>query len=130
MGFWGPHESCIYSVVIGGVVLLYNGKEWNKVDTGSYDSLNSAFGFDENNVFLYGVGGRMLYWNGEKWDYREPNTIHDLFGMWGEDIEHIYTVGGEGIYRFYDGTQFLRKDELTEETVSLFGVWGLSLIHI
>ena len=59
-----------------------------------------------------------------KMDYREPNTIHDLFGMWGEDIEHIYTVGGEGIYRFYNGKEFLRKDELTEETISLFGVWG------
>ncbi|GIS84040.1 MAG: hypothetical protein CM1200mP16_03400 [Nitrospina sp.] len=51
------------------------GKEWKQVDTGSYDSLNSAFGFDENNIFLYGVGGRMLFWNGQKWDYREPNTI-------------------------------------------------------
>ena len=84
MGIWGPHEKCIYAVGIGGVVLFYNGKEWKQIDTGSYDSLNSVFGFDENSIFLYGVGGRMIYWDGEKWDYREPNTIHDLFGMWGE----------------------------------------------
>jgi hypothetical protein len=83
-----------------------------------------VFGFDEKNIFLYGVGGRMIYWDGEKWDYREPNTIHDLFGMWGEDINHIYTVGGEGVFRFYNGKEFQRKDELTEEEISLFGVWG------
>ena len=94
------------------------------MDTGSYDSLNSVYGLDENNVFLYGVGGRMLYWNGEKWDYREPNTIHDLFGMWGEDMEHIHAVGGEGIYRFYDGKVFHRREDLTDEEVSLFGIWG------
>ena len=56
----------------------------------------------------------MLYWDGEKWSYREPNTIHDIFGMWGTDIDHIHTVGGEGIYRYYDGTQFQRREELTE----------------
>ena len=45
--------------------------------------------------------------------------------MWGEDIEHIHTVGGEGVYRFYNGKEFLRREELTDETVSLFGVWGM-----
>ena len=73
-------------------MLRYDGKNWNQMETGSYDSLNSAFGFDTDNVFLFGVGGRMLYWDGEKWDYREPNTIHDIFGMWGEDINHIHAI--------------------------------------
>jgi photosystem II stability/assembly factor-like uncharacterized protein len=33
-------------------------------------------------------------------------------------------VGGEGTYRFHDGKQFQRRDELTSEEISLYGVWG------
>ena len=44
--------------------------------------------------------------------------------MWGTDINNIHAVGGEGTYRFYDGKQFQRRDELTNEEVSLYGVWG------
>ena len=80
-------------------MLFCDGKDWKQVDTGGFDSLNAAYGYDENNVFLYGVGGRMLFWNGKGWEYREPNTIHDIFGMWGEDINHIYAVGGRRIYK-------------------------------
>ena len=34
------------------------------------------------------------------------------------------TSGVFGTRRFYNGKEFLRKDELTDETISLFGVWG------
>ena len=44
--------------------------------------------------------------------------------MWGTDINNIHAVGGEGTYRFHDGKEFQRKDELTSEEVSLYGVWG------
>ncbi len=123
MGIWGPNENCIYAVGIGGVVLHYDGKKWNQIDTGNYDSLNSAFGFNENCFFIFGVGGRMLFWDCE-WNYREPNTIHDLFCMWGEDLDCLHTVGGEGVYRVYNGSTFERKEELTSEEISLYGVWG------
>ena len=44
MGIWASDENNIYAVGVGGVVLHYQDKAWTQIDTGSYDSLNAAYG--------------------------------------------------------------------------------------
>ena len=46
MGIWASDENNIYAVGVGGVVLHYQNKKWVQIDTGSYDSLNAAYGYD------------------------------------------------------------------------------------
>ncbi len=118
----------------GPLILHWDGKSLETLDSGSSGDLWWVFGFAGGPVFMGGAGGNILrYQDGEFSTTTTPSADVTVFGLWGSSAEDMWAVGGadggaDSAFAWrLDGDTWLEAPEFPAEIAadkSLWKVWG------
>lgn len=116
----------------GPLVLHWDGRAWERRDTGQSGDLWWVHASAEGPVFLGGNGGMILrYQDGAFERMTTPSDAVTVFGIWAASPSDVYAVGGvaggNGFVWHYDGSAWsaiaLPADHMGQ---AVFKVWGLA----
>jgi hypothetical protein len=104
-GIWGTSSTDVFVVgsdsfpaSYAGIILHYNGKQWNTMIEGVYDNLVDVWGSSSTNVFALGEFGTILHYDGNNWT--TTTTSLYLTAIWGSpEGDDIFAAGDQGILR-------------------------------
>jgi uncharacterized membrane protein len=131
VGVWGTSANDVYAVGAQdrvGVVLQYNGRDWDYMKSGVGTALNDLWGTSPSDIYAVGetdagVGpGMILHYDGSDWTERDV-TI-PLVAVWGTSLRDVWAVGRGRSILHYDGASWGVMDSGTD--AHLFDVWGTS----
>ncbi len=132
---WGSSEKDVFAVGWDGMILHYEGDQWNVMDSGTDISLRHVWGHDRNTVFAVGGatdGAVILRYDGSKWAtvYSHPEQV--LNGVWGIAPDNVWAVGKSdasgGMILHWDGVQW--KEIGPGGLAELNSIWGTSASDI
>jgi photosystem II stability/assembly factor-like uncharacterized protein len=72
-GVWGTSGTDVFAVGDDGIILHYNGKGWQLMDSGTTAHLYGIWGFSSNQVYAVGIYGTILFYNGKQWQQVDQN---------------------------------------------------------
>jgi hypothetical protein len=72
-GVWGTSGTDVFAVGDDGVILHFNGKRWQLMDSGTTAHLYGIWGFSSNQVYAVGDYGTILFYNGAQWQSVDQN---------------------------------------------------------
>ncbi len=100
---------------------------WEIVGADLDEALLSIWGTGGGEVWAVGgdVGGGplVLHLDGEAWERIDTDTRGDLWWVWGEGSRR-WMVGAGGRVLVHDVGEGTTTEEILEEGVTLFGIWG------
>ncbi|MGE0086683.1 MAG: WD40/YVTN/BNR-like repeat-containing protein [Desulfococcaceae bacterium] len=128
---WGSSEKDVFAVGWYGMIMHYDGLQWEVMDSGTEDALRHVWGYDGNTVFAVGGdtdGAVIVRYDGETWTqvYSHPDQI--INWVWGTSPDNVYAAGQSdvsgGIILHYDGQAWneIRQTNLNQ----MNSVWGSS----
>jgi hypothetical protein len=79
-----------------GAALHYNGMEWQRMDTGTVNTLYGVWAASANDVFAVGLTGTIIHWDGYEWTSMTSGTGATLYGVWGGASNDVFAVGTNG----------------------------------
>lgn len=126
---WGMSPSNVFAVGSRGMVLHYDGVEWNAMTSGTSGYLEAVWGSSSSDVWAVGVRAQewrstIAHYDGAEWTGVTSENDAPLRGVWGTSPDDIYAVGSRGTILHQDGTGW---SEMTSGTdMDLNGVWGTS----
>lgn len=132
---WAHSADDVFVVGVGkgsggnanGIVLHYDGNEWQKMEIPPVNPLFAVWGASSDNVFAVGSEGIVLHYNGSNWSIMESGTFFNLRGVWGSSATDVFAVGS-GVILHYDGQSWQSMDSPTEN--ALLDVWGSSATDV
>lgn len=115
---WGTSENNMWAGGSGSEnIWHYDGKKWEVIHL-LPSSINSMYGFAENDIYAAAAEGRIFHFNGVEWyqqfrygpDGNNPNQFTDI---WGYSSTNIYAAGfyyenhkSYGIIFHFNGTEW------------------------
>jgi hypothetical protein len=137
---WGSAEDDVWAVGgdhgQGPLILHWNGKTLERLDSGTSGDLWWVFGFAGGPVFLGGANGTILrYQDGVFTPTTTPSSDVTVFGLWGSAPDDMWAVGGADggaagafAWRLEGDAWVAAPDFPTELTAdkSLWKAWGSS----
>lgn len=75
------------------------------VSSGSKETLNDIWSFDEQNAWAVGEKGSVTRWNGVSWTSVGGATAANLAGVWGTTPRNVWAVGS-GVVLYWNGTKW------------------------
>jgi hypothetical protein len=119
---WSRSANDVYAVGDNGVILHFDGTNWNAEASGTTESLRALWG-DNGSASVFAVGdlGTIVYNDGTAWRALASGTTQALFAISGASANDVFAVGGSGTILHYDGTAWTAQTSGT--TQPLFGVW-------
>ncbi len=126
-GIWGTSPENVFAVGYDGLILRYNGRKWQKMDSPTKNHLYSIWGFSSSHIFAVGGRGDIIHYDGEKWKIMEkdfPDSIIFLDSVWGSSGKDVFAGGNNGIILHYDGEKWENMESSTEKNIN--GLWGPS----
>ena len=123
---WGTSSDHIFAVGQTGVILEYDGSDWQQIDAGTADDLVSLWGNGPDEIVA--VGGRsnatIATYDGTKWTSRSAAPLPGLNGVFPIDANQ-YLVGGLiGSAAVYNFTTDEFKTETTTTIQTIHAVWN------
>lgn len=130
---WTVSGSDIFAVGQAGVILHYNGNQWNIMDSGTEKDLYGVWGFPNvsdgtADVYAVGSGGTILHYDGagNAWTVM-ASSGNDLTGVWGTSPTDVYAVGAYGTILHYNGLWASMSSPTDRD---LYGIWGTAAADI
>ena len=110
-----------------GKMLHFNGSEWEKMTTGTEETLLAIWGFDTDDIYAVGEAATIVHYDGEKWSpmkaFGDEDTVFmDVWGAAPDDIFVTAQIEGIGYLLHYDGNSW--KIALAGTSVNLRHVHG------
>ncbi len=110
-----------------GKMLHYTGSEWEKMVTGTEQTLWAMWGFGTDDIFAVGEAATIVHYDGEKWSpmkaYGNEDTVfRDVWGTAPDDVYVTAQIEDFGYLLHYDGTSW--KIALAGTSVNLRHVHG------
>ncbi|MBL8604879.1 MAG: hypothetical protein JNK72_23325 [Myxococcales bacterium] len=97
---WGSSASDVW-VLGNGAARHWNGREWERVLTGTTEPLRAAWGSAANDVWAVGDNGTILHYNGTAWSTIASNTRVNLRAVYGLGANDVWAVGANGTTLHY-----------------------------
>ncbi|QTA83005.1 CalX-like domain-containing protein [Desulfonema limicola] len=132
---WGSSKQDIFSAGWNGVIMHYDGKKWQHMETNTDAHFRSIWGSSPDNVFAVGNDGAVLHYNGKEWTMMDSGTDMVLYDIWGSSGTNVFAVGGSsatgGIIIHYDGKKWtVVKNDLKDYLRSIWGVSADNIIAV
>jgi len=111
-----------------GVILHWNGTEWNQVSSPTNADLRGVYMLNSTDGLAVGIGGVAIHWNGTGWTQVSSGTTFDLFDIEATS-QSYYAVGANGTIIMWNGTEWapeILSTNLTMRSIDLFWVLDLS----
>ena len=125
LDIWGSSPDSIYAVGDEGLVLHWNGVDWQRMVSGTKSALYSIWGFDDTHILAVGDFGLVLRWNGENWAEFYAGTENFLFDIWGDALDNIFIVGLSGTLVHFDGQRWnLTPTRARDDLMAVDGLPG------
>ena len=121
-GIWASSPDDIYFVGLEGSIVHYDGKDFEKLESGTDIHLRGIWGLDKEHMWVVGTTnnwerGIILRKNKEKWEtvyYTEPGDkkIGRFYSLWTDRESLIYLngVSGRCIYNFLLDTLIVQEN--------------------
>jgi len=92
MDIWGATNKEVYAVGDTGSILLFNGKQWHQMPTGTDVTLNGIWGLRDTSIIAVGDQGTILHFESDKPDYFVDDAFYIPAGSTREEyvIASIY----------------------------------------
>lgn len=125
---WGSSAEHIYAVGTSGVIVRYDGSNWEAVTPQQPSNrLRDVWGTAADNIYAVGDFGTLLHFDGTAWsnawqDGSPPATTETLFALWGDGPDEIVAVGESGTILFFDGKTWTTSS--WSDSITLRAVWG------
>jgi len=107
---WMASETDGYLVGKGGMVMHFDGADWNVVDLGTTQHFRLVWGSSEDDVYI--GGDALLHFDGVSWSEVGPEGPRYVADIWGSSASDVYAAApgtSEGVYH-YDGTAWTLLD--------------------
>ncbi len=123
---WGFSGDNVFAVGNDGIIIRYDGKKWNIMESGTTQLCDEIWGYGDKYLYVVGISGTILFFDGEKWSVsQEP--YESFNGVWAAPSgsgpgESVFVVGGGGVIRHYDGKSWKLMEKGFFQ--DLFGIWG------
>ena len=125
LDIWGSSPDSIYAVGDEGLVLHWNGVDWQRMVSGTKSALYSIWGYDDTHILAVGDFGLVLRWNGETWAEFYAGTENFLFDIWGDALDNIFIVGLSGTLVHFDGQRWnLTPTRARDDLMAVDGLPG------
>ena len=128
---WAISPTDIWGAGGNGVLIHFDGANWNAVSSGVTTGLNALWGSSSTDVWVVGEFGKILHYNGTNWAPVTSGAVNELNAIWGVSAKDIWTVGennivsgGPGEFWHWDGSAFAKV--ATGINGPLYGVWASS----
>ena len=106
LAMWGSGPNSIYAVGDEGLVLHFNGLNWQRMPSGTKSALYSLWAWDDERMLAPGDFGLMLRYNGKEWTEFNVGSENFLYGVWGDSLSNIYAVGLSGTLAHFNGQRW------------------------
>lgn len=114
--FVGGENSTVYRSRSGG-------ETWRALFTPAITRIAGLWGTSNLELFAVAHVGLVYTQNGGDKFFNTAVSVSQQNAVWASGFRDVYTVNSLGIVTHYDGTETLKKTELTPVR-SLYGVWG------
>ena len=125
-GVWGSTVDDVFTVGIGGAIYHYDGTNWDKVASGTKQTLRDIWGDSLGEYFAVGDGNTILYYDGGIWSVMDSGGLRSYNGVWGNSSSDVFVVGGSifssGTIIRYDGNSWTNMEQ--GQTGELHDIWG------
>ena len=108
---WGTNSLNMYFSGQVGTIVKYDGRIWQKIESGTELTLKDIYGFSDSTVYTVGYdelkGSVVVRYNGTS---VSTNHFTDgkLNGVWGSTTEDIYIIG-DGLFQFKNNSLTTRE---------------------
>jgi hypothetical protein len=127
----GTSANDIWVVGANGLILHYDGAQWEVVESHTSKQLIDVYAAAANNAFAVGENGVIVRWDGSAWAV--VRQVHEM--------EYLWTIGGVGTDPLFvagenaEGRFLLRYDEGEWNEVSSYDayfsdIYGLDATHV
>ncbi len=106
LSIWSDGAGQIFAAGDEGLVLRWNGADWERMPSGTKSALYGLWGMDADHLLAVGDFGQVMRWNGTRWDEFNAGTEHFLFDVWGRSLDDIFIVGLSGTIGHFDGARW------------------------
>jgi len=120
---WGTGDA-LFLVGVSGRAVAYLDGEWSVQASGTSQTLQSVFGFAEDDVWAVGRAGTILHWDGAEWARVESPISAALNAVWGVSADEVYAAGSGGALVQWNGSSWMNL--VTSTDVNLRAAFGLA----
>ncbi len=138
---WVHASSATDVTVVGnrGVVLRYDGTQWQRQSTPTTEHLWGVWGASANDLWAVGGTGQfdgvptIIHYDGSAWvnvalPAIQRANVHAFFKVWGSSASDVYVVGQRGVVLHWDGAAW--SEALVGASDDLVSVWGTSASNV
>jgi len=121
-GVWAGAPDNVWAVGMGGLILRYDGKRWQRFKGPTTERLNAVWGTSADAVWIGGSGG-LFFWNGKEF-VTYPVSLSSVIDVHGSAPNNVRSTLGTQAIGYFDGSK-LTQPILTEggPTSSVLAVW-------
>ena len=141
LSIWGSDPSNVFVGCDSGIVLYFNGTQWERQSTGTISRIYSISGFNSQEVYAAGyhldkqqpIDTTFHYFfgfDGTEWVVKQsfvntPFSPPEPFGykVWASNEGKLYSVGDDGLYLWNSPWHRIREEQL-------FAIYGTSINNI
>jgi hypothetical protein len=124
----------IFPSVLGpGLILHYDGVNWERHPTGAPDGFFSVWAASESDAWAVGSSGIAYHFDGTSWAPVDAKTNQYLFSVWGTSAANVWATGNTAVTTHFDGNEWARVQAEREYEVSrsltgnaAAGLWALA----
>ncbi len=115
---WGSGPANIWAVGSDGVVLHYQGQQWQRVTGLTENNLHSIWGSGPDDIY---VGGEetLLHFDGQEWATVPGFKMQRVTALWGSGPSDVWAVTDRGMFHF-NGEAWV----FNQFRERIRGVWG------
>ena len=103
LDIWGSGPDDIYIVGRPGILLHWNGTQWDLQPLGTRETLTAVWGTGPNDVFVVGHKGLVYHCNGSGWSQMGSGTSRNLFAVGRGPGDAVYICGEKAVLLRLDG---------------------------
>ena len=115
----------VFVVGGSGVILRYDGSNWNPMISGTTERLYGIWGDSNSGAYAVGEKGTILHYDGSTWSAINSGTAERLNSIGGISSAEIFVVGGGGTILHYVGSA-----EAAEHEGGGVPLWGWVLVGL
>lgn len=120
---WGASLQELFFVGDGGVILHWDGVNWQAMNSGVSEDLRCLWGFSTRDVLAGGAGGVILHWDGVTWSAMNSGTSDEVVALWGSSPCNVWAVAYSSVLH-WDGQNW-SVVYTDPDGHDLHDVWGL-----
>lgn len=99
---WGSSPTDVFVVGNAGIILHYDGQNWEAMKSPVTNPLDAVWGLGPNNVFAGGSLGTILHYDGTAWSVMTNSSPVGILDIWGSSLSDLHAVGSQQIL-YFDG---------------------------